>query len=252
MPWCFVFAYALPMLAKSVVGPGALLRPVLRAGLPCGHKRDLSGFLVTHPVPLPCSETPAEPVNLTIAAFPVRPRTQHGEGFSTTMISRLPQGLSTCCLRFTSDVTVTHARLASGWRAPPLPRGRRTLWVTLKGFRSHFFLLSRTCPDASWAHGRRAFFELADIAQNARRGRSATAISPVALEAVHRIDQLFEITPVAVAISSDTPQLMPSAPAQRARAGIIEIELGSGCRVRVDRGVDVETLPRVLELLRRR
>lgn len=32
-----------------------------------------------------------------------------------------------------------------------------------------------------------------DIAQNARRGRSATAISPIALEAVRRIDQLFEI-----------------------------------------------------------
>lgn len=44
-----------------------------------------------------------------------------------------------------------------------------------------------------WAHGRRAFYELADIAQNARRGRSATAISPIALEAVRRIDQLFEI-----------------------------------------------------------
>ena len=32
-----------------------------------------------------------------------------------------------------------------------------------------------------------------DIAQHARRGRSATAISPIALEAVRRIDQLFEI-----------------------------------------------------------
>jgi transposase len=48
-------------------------------------------------------------------------------------------------------------------------------------------------PAFCWAHGRRAFFELADIAQNARRGRSATAISPIALEAVRRIDQLFEI-----------------------------------------------------------
>ncbi|SPP98260.1 conserved protein of unknown function [Bradyrhizobium vignae] len=44
-----------------------------------------------------------------------------------------------------------------------------------------------------WAHGRRAFFELADIAQNARRGRLTTVISPIALEAVRRIDQLFEI-----------------------------------------------------------
>ncbi len=44
-----------------------------------------------------------------------------------------------------------------------------------------------------WAHSRRQFFELADIAKNARRGRSATAISPVALEAVRRIDTLFDI-----------------------------------------------------------
>lgn len=47
------------------------------------------------------------------------------------------------------------------------------------------------------------------------------------------------------------PQLPSSAPAQRARAGIIEIEL-SGCRVRVDRDVDAEALQRVLDLLRRR
>ena len=44
-----------------------------------------------------------------------------------------------------------------------------------------------------WAHSRRGFFELADIAKNAQRGRAATAISPIALEAVRRIDQLFEI-----------------------------------------------------------
>src|SRR5947209_6671794 len=35
-----------------------------------------------------------------------------------------------------------------------------------------------------WAHARRQFFELADIAANARRGRNAAAISPIALEAV--------------------------------------------------------------------
>ena len=65
------------------------------------------------------------------------PRAQHGEGFSAFMISRLPQGFSTRCLRFTNAVAGAHARLASGWRAPPLPGGRRTLWVTMKGFRSH-------------------------------------------------------------------------------------------------------------------
>src|SRR5271155_3591282 len=44
-----------------------------------------------------------------------------------------------------------------------------------------------------WAHARRQFFELADIAANARRGKSAAAISPVALEAVRRVDVLFDI-----------------------------------------------------------
>ena len=44
-----------------------------------------------------------------------------------------------------------------------------------------------------WAHARRQFFELADIAANARRGKNAAAISPVALEAVKRIDTLFDI-----------------------------------------------------------
>ena len=47
------------------------------------------------------------------------------------------------------------------------------------------------------------------------------------------------------------PQLPSSPRAPRARAGIIEIELG-GCRVRVDRDVDAEALQRVLDLLRRR
>lgn len=44
-----------------------------------------------------------------------------------------------------------------------------------------------------WSHARRQFFELADIAANARRGKTAVAISPVALKAVRCIDVLFEI-----------------------------------------------------------
>jgi transposase len=80
--------------------------------------------------------------------------------------------------------------------------------------------------------------------RQARQGRlggdSAPALVPV------------EITPVAAPISSDAPQPVALPPAQRARAGIIEIELGDGCRVRVDRDVDIEALQRVLELLRRR
>ncbi len=48
-------------------------------------------------------------------------------------------------------------------------------------------------PALCWAHARRQFFELADIATNTRRGKNAAAISPIALEAVKRIDALFDI-----------------------------------------------------------
>jgi transposase len=44
-----------------------------------------------------------------------------------------------------------------------------------------------------WAHSRRKFFVLADIATNVKRGKNATPISPVALEAVKWIDALFDI-----------------------------------------------------------
>src|SRR5712691_7665606 len=49
---------------------------------------------------------------------------------------------------------------------------------------------------ACWVHARRPFFIMADVAENARRkaqGKTPGAISPLALEAVRRIDALFEI-----------------------------------------------------------
>jgi len=44
-----------------------------------------------------------------------------------------------------------------------------------------------------WSHARRKCFELADIAANTRRGKNAPLISPIALEAVKRIDALFAV-----------------------------------------------------------
>ncbi|MBO9463581.1 IS66 family transposase [Labrenzia sp. R5_0] len=44
-----------------------------------------------------------------------------------------------------------------------------------------------------WSHARRKFFVLADITTNARRRKNAAPISPIALEAVKRIDALFDI-----------------------------------------------------------
>ena len=64
------------------------------------------------------------------------------------------------------------------------------------------------------------------------------------------------LVPVEIAFTSAlAPRYAPQPPsspaAQRPRAGIIEIELSGGCRVRVDRDVDAEALQRVLELLSR-
>jgi hypothetical protein len=44
-----------------------------------------------------------------------------------------------------------------------------------------------------WSHARRKFFELADVEGNIRKGKSAKEISPIAFEAVKRIDALFAI-----------------------------------------------------------
>jgi transposase len=49
---------------------------------------------------------------------------------------------------------------------------------------------------ACWVHARRPFFVMADVAENARRkaqDKTPAAISPLVLEAVRRIDALFEI-----------------------------------------------------------
>jgi transposase len=53
-----------------------------------------------------------------------------------------------------------------------------------------------------WVHARRAFFVLADIDANARRKAEGNVISPLALEAVQRIDKLFEIER---SINGDSP-----------------------------------------------
>lgn len=100
-----------------------------------GRERDLSGSLVIPPMPLPCSKTPVELRDLAVAVPTVLPPDPTNRRPQHHMISRLTQGFSIRCLRFASDVTIAHARLASGWRAAPLPGGGRTLWMTSKGFR---------------------------------------------------------------------------------------------------------------------
>ena len=85
------------------------------------------------------------------------PRATQAEGLNGYIISRLTQGFSIRCLRFTNGVAAAHARLASGWRAAPLPGGGRTLWFASKGFRLHPILLSRTSPVARVVYAKRPF-----------------------------------------------------------------------------------------------
>jgi transposase len=44
-----------------------------------------------------------------------------------------------------------------------------------------------------WSHARRKFFELADVEGNIRKGKADKEISPIAFEAVRRINALFDI-----------------------------------------------------------
>src|SRR4051794_30032242 len=100
------------------------------------------------------------------------PRAQHGEGFSGHLISRLPQGFGTRCLRFTRGVAAARARLASGWLVG-LCRER----VELSGSRrkvsgrSHVILLSRAHPVASWVHAERLVHKLDTFTDHQRRAQ---------------------------------------------------------------------------------
>ena len=75
----------------------------------------------------------------------------------------------------------------------------------------------------------------------AREGRLGGDAAPVLVPV--------EITSMPAPASTVVAQPRPSPAKERAKLGIIEIELG-GCRVRVDRDVDTDALRRVLELLR--
>ena len=103
-----------------------------------GRERDLPGFQAIHPVPLPRSTTPAEPTIprlLTVSSIlPPRERRrglQLDENFGA--VPRLQHLLPTlqewCC----HHPCKARFRLAGS----PLPGGSRTLWITVKGFRSY-------------------------------------------------------------------------------------------------------------------
>ena len=60
------------------------------------------------------------------------------------------------------------------------------------GYNALFRLPAPLTRALCWAHARRKFFELADVASQLKRRKGAPVISPVAAEAVRRIDAVFD------------------------------------------------------------
>ena len=89
---------------------------------------------------------------------------------------------------FAGDVFVFRGR--GGGRVPD--RRLHRLWPLVCAGSQARAILEAAC----WAHARRSFFIFADLEETARRkaqGKTPVAVSPIALEVVRRIDQLFEI-----------------------------------------------------------
>lgn len=87
---------------------------------------------------------------------------------------------------------------------------------------------------ACWVHARRPFFVMADLAENTRRkvqGKKPAVISPLALEAVRRIDALFEIER---GINGETPERRRAVRQELSAAG-----RGFGSLAKLSRSNDV-------------
>ena len=80
----------------------------------------------------------------------------------------------------------------------------------MKGFRSHPSSFPRAYPDASWAHGRRDFFNLAKLAK-----------APIAIEIVRRIDELFAIER---AINGVAPEVRRAVRRERSKPLVAALE----------------------------
>jgi transposase len=93
---------------------------------------------------------------------------------------------------------------------------------------------------ACWVHARRPFFVLADLAENARRkaqGQKPAVISPLALEAVRRIDALFEIER---GINGETPERRRTVRQELSAPLVADLEMWMReQRAKLSRGNDV-------------
>ncbi len=102
-----------------------------------GQEQDLPGSLAIRPVTLRRSTTPDDPLRLAChGASGAAPTRLTMKASSVYPFRGFLRRFVTCCLRFTAGVAARRARLASGWRAAPLPDGSRTRWIASKGFSS--------------------------------------------------------------------------------------------------------------------
>src|SRR5215467_485878 len=124
-PWFVLAASSAPRRVEDPLWARIIVQPAIpfAGSLSRGREWNISGSQATHPVPLPRSKTPVESTflanNGTVDAAPASVTTKA----SALLISWLPRGFSTCCLRFKDGVATatckTRFRLA-GW---PLPGG---------------------------------------------------------------------------------------------------------------------------------
>jgi hypothetical protein len=105
-------------------GLGSLVHRAPLSGMPHEDPRGISQVSwpsIPHLCPVPRPRPDRR--GLAIADSSVLPPAPTRRRLQRDMMSRLPQGFGVCCLRFTSVVAAARARLASGWRAAPLPGG---------------------------------------------------------------------------------------------------------------------------------
>ena len=100
-----------------------------------------------------------------------------------------------------------HRRRCSITRVIAAASTRTRIWPAIPGFSADAYAGYNKLYEADrkpgplveaacWVHARRPFFIMADVTANARRqaqGNTTSVISPLALEAVRRIDALFDI-----------------------------------------------------------
>ena len=130
----------LPSACRPTDGPGCglfMLAIPVPAALPTGKSR--ISQVPWRSIPRLCADPRPRTTRRALAnsgASGAAPRPLNTEGAIVYPISRLPRRFIVHCLRFTTPVTVRHARLVSGWRAAPLPGGSRTRWIATRGFSS--------------------------------------------------------------------------------------------------------------------